>query len=219
MSGAVPPRSEVSVLVPAAGAGLRLGMGPKALLPLHGRPVLEWVADKARALGDEVIVAGQPGMPVPAGCRFVEGGATRQESVRRLAEAATRPWVLLWDAARPFSSHGLASRVLAAARETGAAAPVLAAELPVALLRGGRLQDIVPSADAGTPQTPHAFSADVLRAVTQRAHAAGWEAQSTLELVLRAGQPVAIVPGEKLNIKLTTPEDWQLAQGLRALLG
>jgi 2-C-methyl-D-erythritol 4-phosphate cytidylyltransferase len=57
-----------------------------------------------------------------------------------------------------------------------------------------------------------------LRAVTERAAREGWRGQSTVELVLRAGVEVAAVPGEKLNFKLTTPEDWLLAQALQAQL-
>ena len=52
-----PLRGDVTVLIPAAGTGERMGMGPKALLLLDGRPVLEWVVRKAMRLADEVIVA------------------------------------------------------------------------------------------------------------------------------------------------------------------
>ena len=55
-------RADVSVLIPAAGSGERLGQGPKAWVSLAGRPVIDWVADKARQLGAEVLVACAPGM-------------------------------------------------------------------------------------------------------------------------------------------------------------
>ena len=63
----LPDPSEVAVLIPAAGMGERLGLGPKATLPLAGRPVVDWVVDKARQLGHEVLVACAPGMAAPAG--------------------------------------------------------------------------------------------------------------------------------------------------------
>src|SRR6187431_3187211 len=47
----------VSCLIPAAGAGLRLGQGTKGYLSLAGRPLLCWLADKALQVADEVIVA------------------------------------------------------------------------------------------------------------------------------------------------------------------
>jgi 2-C-methyl-D-erythritol 4-phosphate cytidylyltransferase len=197
-----PPPGSVSVLIPAAGAGLRLGLGPKAWLELDGRPVIDWVAAKARQLGEEILIACPAATPAPEGCIRVEGGGTRQDSVRHLAQAATRPWVLVWDAARPFGSVRLAQDVLHGAIATGAAG---------AFLSGG----------AGTVagfQTPLAFSRKLLLDVAARAADQDWAARSTMELVLRAGHEVTRVPGEPSNIKLTTAQDWQLAQTLLGLL-
>mgnify|MGYP003557009793 CR=1 FL=1 len=84
----------MSVLVPAAGTGERLGMGPKGFLELQGRPLLCWLADKALQVADEVLVAvpaqyvGEAAAMLPA-CRVIAGGATRHDSVARLARAAT----------------------------------------------------------------------------------------------------------------------------------
>lgn len=214
----VPQPSEVSVLIPAAGVGERLGLGPKATLPLAGRPVIEWVVAKARQVGSEVIVACAPGVPEPAGTLRIEGGSTREESVQRLALAAARPWCLLWDAASPFASIALARDVLAAAVADGAATPCLAGQVRWFVLDQGRVAHAHPGSHAGSSQTPQAYRTDLLRAVTQRGAAAGWAAQSTVELFLRAGLPVAAIAGEKLNLKLTTPEDWVLAEALHAQL-
>lgn len=195
-----PPASDVSVLIPAAGLGERLGRGAKALLPLDGRPMLDWVVDKAAQLGSETLVAMPAGVAAPTGCTTVPGGPTRQESVRRLGLAATRPWVLVWDAARPFGSLALARAVLAAAGESG----VAAATEP---------------ADPSRPfQTPLAFARPVLARVVALAHAEGWEAASTMALVLRAGLQPSPVPGEASNLKLTTAGDWERAQALLHLL-
>ena len=86
------PRNQVAVLVPAAGRGERLGLGPKVGLELGGRPLLDWVVDKALQVGDRVIVACTPGATAPSGCTRIEGGPTRQDSVLRLVRAADRPW-------------------------------------------------------------------------------------------------------------------------------
>lgn len=219
MSSEAPAIADVSVLIPAAGRGERLGLGPKALLPLHGRPVIEWLADKARAAGAEVLVACAPGMAAPPGCLRVEGGATRQESVQRLAQAATRPWSLLWDAASPFASLPLARAVLAAAAARGGAATsTWRPEVPCYALQPGNTIARPCEGDVAWSQTPQAYATALLREVTARAAREAWTAQSTVQLVLRAGHTVAAVPGEKLNLKLTTADDWLLAQALRALL-
>lgn len=191
------PAAQVAVLVPAAGSGERLGLGPKALLPLNGRPVVEWVVRKAMGLADEVIVACPAGAhPVlSADCRWrrIDGGPTRQDSVRLLAHAASRPWVIVWDAARPFTSMALAQAVLAGAGPTGCAAAQLA---------------------DGSFQTPLAFSRQLLLDTVERAAQEGWTAGSTMELVLRARHAVTRVAGDPLNIKLTTAADWAQAGAL-----
>jgi 2-C-methyl-D-erythritol 4-phosphate cytidylyltransferase len=214
----MPDPSEVSVLIPAAGVGERLGLGPKATLPLAGRPVIDWVVDKARQVGTEIIVACAPGVPEPAGTLRIEGGPTREVSVQRLALAATRPWCLLWDAASPFASLALARTVLAAAQGDGAATPCLAGQVRWFVLDQGRVARAHPGSHAGSSQTPQAYRTELLRAVTRRGDAAGWAAQSTVELFLQAGLPVAAIAGEKLNLKLTTPEDWVLAEALHEQL-
>ena len=193
-----PPRTDVSVLVPAAGRGERLGMGPKALLPLHGRPVVEWVVRKALRLADEVIVACPPGahpvLDAARPWRRIDGALTRQGSVRLLAHAATRPWVVVWDAARPFTTLELALQVLAQGARTG----VGAASLP-----------------DGAFQNPLAFRRELLCDTVDRAAREGWTAASTMELVLRAGHEPTVIAGDVLDIKLTTAADWSLAQTLR----
>ena len=189
--------ADVTVLVPAAGSGERMGLGPKALLELNGRPVLEWVVRKAMAIARDVIVACPPGTSpiLAADCRWqrIDGGPTRQHSVRLLAHAAGTPWVIVWDAARPFTSVALALEVLAAAHHTGTAAAMLPDR---------------------SFQTPLAFTRELLLDTVERADEEGWTAPSTMALVLRAGHAVATVQGDPRNIKLTTAQDWRLAQSL-----
>jgi 2-C-methyl-D-erythritol 4-phosphate cytidylyltransferase len=210
----LPPPADVSVLVPAAGKGERLGRGPKAQLQLAGRPVIDWVADKAKQLGAEVIVACTHGQPAPAGTLRVEGGATRQESVLRLAQAATRPWCVLWDAASPFGSVAHAREVLASAQETGAATSCCPAEVPWLELQEGRVLHAHAARGTASSRTPQAYATALLREVAQRGAREGWIVQSTVELFLRAGVQVRAVRGDKLNLKLTTAEDLVLAQAL-----
>ena len=61
------------------------------------------------------------------------------------------------------------------------------------------------------PQAPQAFYREILEQAYQKALKNGVEDQSTLELVLRLGIKVLLVPGEELNIKITTPLDWEMA--------
>ena len=213
----------VSCLIPAAGAGLRLGRGTKGFLALAGRPLLCWLADKALQVVDEVLVA------VPADrmeeathllphCRVLAGGGTRHDSVALLAEHARGEWLLLHDVARPFVSVNLLRRVVEAARATGCAGAFVDPEVPVARLRDGFAVEALPRHEAGVFQSPQAFRRTDLMALIERERVEGWQPQSTMQLALRAGLRVAAVAGEKTNIKITTAEDWRLAATLEAYL-
>ena len=213
----------ISILIPAAGQGTRLGLGPKALLEIGGRPLVAWLAAKALRVAAEVLVAAPPGAEAQfaalcPGCRVIAGGDTRQGSVAVLAHAAGGDWLLIHDVTRPFASEALLRAAAAAARETGAAAAFASPEVPVARLREGRVLEALPTAEAGIFQSPQVFRRELLLPVLARADAEGWQAQSTLQLVLRAGLTVAAVPGEKTNIKLTTAQDWMFAQSWKELL-
>jgi 2-C-methyl-D-erythritol 4-phosphate cytidylyltransferase len=65
-------------------------------------------------------------------------------------------------------------------------------------------------------QTPQAFSLDILRRAHQQAAAEGYRATDDAMLVERLGQPVNMVLGSRMNIKITTQEDLALAEALVA---
>ncbi|GHC00801.1 IspD/TarI family cytidylyltransferase [Thermomonas carbonis] len=214
----------VSCLIPAAGTGERLGLGPKGLLELHGRPLLCWVADKALQVADEVLVA----VPLDCvettaallpQCRVIAGGDSRQDSIAMLAGQARGDWLLVHDAARPFVSLALFQQVIATARQHGCAGAFLSPAVPVARLREGRVVEAHAGHEVGIFQTPQVYSrADMNRMLQHQATVPGWFAQSAVQLALAAGIEVHAVPGEAHNFKITTAGDWHVAQHLGHLL-
>ncbi len=214
-----PPLSDLSFLIPAAGWGERLGMGPKALLMLDGKPLVSWLARKALGVATEVVIAVQRDhldqvRDLCPGCRCIPGEGTRQETIACLVAAATKPWLLVQDLVRPFATPALMRAVAAKARETGAAGAFLHPDVPVARIQDGFvLQDFRPD-EVGVFQAPQVFDRTLLLGVLAQAAVQGWSEQSTMQLVLRAGLRIRSVPGEKTNIKLTTREDWKLATSL-----
>ena len=207
----------VSCLIPGAGLGERLGLGPKAFLELQGRPLLCWMTERALQVAEEVLVAVPSPLVEMAAemlpkCRVIAGGATRQDSIALLARQARGEWLLVHDAARPFASKALLQAVLETAQRTGCAGAFLDPEVPVARLRDGRVIEAYSRDEVGVFQSPQAFSRETMRAMLAcQANAPGWYGQSTIQLALLAGVPVHAVPGEKTNIKITTIEDWQRA--------
>ena len=219
--------SGLSALIPAAGVGTRLGHGPKAWLELDGQPALVWLVLKLMDLTDDVLAAVSAQEMAQAQqvvkrhglrVRLVTGGATRQASVLRLVESAQSPWVLIQDVARPFATRVLQKSVFLAAQEYGAAAACVATEVPVARLENGWITGHLPAPEVAIFQAPQAFERLPLLDVLSQAQVAGIERQTTAQLWLDAGKPIYPVQGEKTNIKLTTPEDWVMAQSLMEYL-
>lgn len=220
MSGA---HASLSILIPAAGLGTRLGLGPKALLLLDGKPIIRWLADKALRFADQVLIAAPADRvdefsALCPECICLAGGPTRQQSVAILARASRSEFLLLHDAARPFVSGELIGRVAAAARLTGCAGAFLDPEVPIARITDGLVTAAWNRDQVGVFQAPQAFARALLLDVLARSDHQGWQDQSTMQLALRAGVSVRAVPGEKTNIKLSTKEDWTMASSLQALL-
>ncbi|MGK2286104.1 bifunctional 2-C-methyl-D-erythritol 4-phosphate cytidylyltransferase/2-C-methyl-D-erythritol 2,4-cyclodiphosphate synthase [Pedomonas sp. V897] len=224
-------------LVVAAGRGSRSGADkPKQYCALGGKPLVRWSLERlaSHPAIDAVRVVIHPddadafrlaadGLDVGTP---IHGGATRQESVRLGLEAIAAEGgaarVLIHDAARPFVTHDLIDRLLAALDAAPGATPALpvvdtlcrdagtleadgAGALPVqgeAVARDGLWR----------VQTPQGFRFDPLLAAHRAAFAAG-DARFTDDAgLLRAhGHAVVLVPGAETNIKVTLPQDWQRA--------
>ena len=219
-----------AVVILAAGSGSRVGADTnKVLLPLadstvlgHSvRAVLE-VAEVTRLVlgvraGDEDAVrdAVAPLLGVHE-VRMVRGGATRHASewaaLQTLAEDVAEGEVdviAVHDGARPLAGAALFAATLAAAREHGGALPVVG--LPGLL---GRDLRATRGGLAGV-QTPQAFRAVPLLEAHRRAAEDGYESTDTAACFERyADLPVVAVRGGATNLKVTFPEDLEVADRL-----
>jgi 2-C-methyl-D-erythritol 4-phosphate cytidylyltransferase len=236
--------SDVAVVVPAAGAGLRLAAGaPKALSLLAGEPLL---AHAVRRLAAAVsvgllVVAAPPGHEAevrevlrdavanlpgdPVACRrmdvvVVSGGRQRQQSVA--AALARVPVgfdiILVHDAARALTPPEVVERVAAAVRKGyDAVIPVLpVADTITQVDASGMSLGHLDRSALRAVQTPQGFR----RAVLAEAHRrdAGTDATDDAGMVLRLGLAVHTVPGSEQALKITTPGDVTHAEAvLRAL--
>lgn len=215
--------TDLSIVIPAAGRGERLGLGPKALLRLGDRSLLQWISRKAQMVATEVIVAAPHGrvdlwsQHCP-GCSIVEGGGSHLSSMTKLIQAATQPWVMNLNVSMPFASVNLMRRVAEAARSRGIAGAFLPLDLPVAQVSDASVLAMYPGRTCAIAQGPNAYRRDYLLELIQRADASDWQRQSFLEIAVQHGYSIDTVVGEKNNIKITSPEDWALAQHLRTLL-
>ena len=227
---------KVAAVVVAAGRGLRAGGDlPKQYRDVLGEPVIR--SSLALFARHDAISFVQPVIHPDDAALFqaasagldllppVDGGALRQASVRAGLEAlrAHAPdLVLVHDAARPFASHALVMRAIAAARASQAAVPVIGvADTVKTVDAAGCVTDTIDRARVRLVQTPQAFGFAALLEAHRRAQAAGRDDFSDdAALAEWAGVKVGTFEGEAGNVKLTTDEDFTRAETARlAALG
>ena len=210
-----------TALIAAAGSGRRLGAGgPKALVPLAGRPMLEWSLEAARSAAsiEAIVVAAPPGHEeelAAEGITVLAGGETRSQSVAAALEEVETELVAVHDAARPLVTAELFDAVLAALVEDDDAAAAVAAA-PVSdtikqVARGAEVDSTLDRSALWAAQTPQAFRVKALR----EAHAStALLAQATDDamLVERLGRKVVLYEAPAENLKVTTPLDLRIAE-------
>jgi 2-C-methyl-D-erythritol 4-phosphate cytidylyltransferase/2-C-methyl-D-erythritol 2,4-cyclodiphosphate synthase len=221
--------TRTAAIIVAAGAGSRAATAgglPKQYQSVGGKPVLSWTLDAF--LGSDAVTLVLPVIGAGDEARFarlgyrdkklrppVHGGPTRQESVMAGLSALTAEppeRVLIHDAARPFVSAALISRVVAKLDTDIGVVPTLPVTSTLKRVDRGRVVGTVLREGVQAAETPQGFAFDVILAAHRRALDQGRFATDDAALVEWMGQPVAVVPGDPGNIKLTTAEDIAAAQ-------
>lgn len=222
-----------SAIIVAAGQGLRMGGSiSKQYLPLDGVPILRRtlsVFTRSGLFEEIILVVAEAdraycrrmmrGLPAAeAAIRIVAGGRDRQTSVFNGLEGSCgqeEDAVLIHDGVRPFVSSAVLARCLAAAHAGGACiAAVRASDTLKEAGSDGGITRTLPRDTVWLAQTPQGFRLAVIRAAHRQARAEGFAATDDAQLVERMGHPVTIVPGSRINIKITTPEDMPLAEAI-----
>ena len=220
----------IGAVIPCAGRGSRMGPGdPKQFLELEGKPIIAWAAERLQssplvetiviaAPGDQIefmkrIVAGQRLSKV---CAVVAGGPRRQDSVRngfRALDEESGGLVLIHDGVRPFFDPAIIESLLAELSEADAAIVGVRAKDTIKLSDCRQIIRSTPSRDTvWIAQTPQLFRRSDLQAAFERADSEHFSGTDEATLVERLGKSVAIVEGSYDNIKVTTPEDLELAR-------
>jgi len=220
---------QLSVIIPAAGLGRRMGDIKKPYLDLAGKPILAHtlMVFQRCPLVDKIVVVAAPGdeqacvqnVIIPYGIdkanQVVAGGETRQESVFNGLQkvSADTDMVMVHDCARPFVTADMIQNTLDAASECGAATvavpvkdTIKAADddsFVVSTLDRQRLWSI---------QTPQTFRYDLLLRAHLQAREKNIQATDDASLIEELGDHrVKLVMGDYQNIKITTPGDLTIA--------
>jgi len=219
-----------SVIIPAAGASIRMGGGSKQLMDLCGAPVLMrtlCVVDRAERV-DEIIVAtredmletvaemcSRAGLQKPA--RVILGGNSRLESVLAGAlEADPRAELLaVHDGNRPLIRPEEFDEVVRHGAITYAVAPAIPVSSTIKIVdENMRIKSTPNRSELYCAQTPQVFQADILKAALQSAMDAGVSVTDDCSAVERLGKDVYLIPGDPENIKITVPLDMVIAEAI-----
>lgn len=217
-------------IVPAAGTGRRMAAeAPKQYLRVAGAPILEHTLQRLLASADisGIVVAVDPNDHHIDSINSISdprvsttaGGAERADSVLAgllalSAIAAPRDWVLVHDAARPCLPLKDLNQLIAEAREHDCGA-ILAQPIVDTIKQAddqGLVVTTLDRAQLWRAQTPQMFRLSELQAALKESLKRGDVITDEASAMERAGFPVRVVPGPACNLKITIPEDLNLAE-------
>lgn len=215
-------------IILAAGSSERMDGPDKLMMQVAGAPLLAWTlraAYAARTVRRIVIVVRADRLDALARepwirstrATLVAGGVRRQDSVAAGVDACDGEVVLIHDGARPMVTPALIDAVAHAAREHGAAVPIVAVPESMRRVVDGEIVSVLDRLGLYRSQTPHGARREVLLRAYAVQDPRGPETfVDETTLVQAAGIRVATLPGEVANLKVTLPGDAALVIDLLA---
>ncbi|MFQ5861719.1 MAG: 2-C-methyl-D-erythritol 4-phosphate cytidylyltransferase [Candidatus Brocadiales bacterium] len=223
----------VSIILAAAGLGVRMGGGvKKPYLLIKGKPIFQHSLEKfldVKGVRETILVVGPSELEdVRDKCKdkfaeysirvkIVPGGRRRQDSVYEALKhlEPQTDIVLVHDAVRPIVSREMIEAVINRVEASGAAILAVPVTATVKEVEGTeRIIRTVNRDSLWIAQTPQGFKKDILLRAYDALLEEDVEVTDDAQAVERLGHPVEIVPGSHTNIKITTPEDLVLAGAL-----
>ncbi|AFY74091.1 2-C-methyl-D-erythritol 4-phosphate cytidylyltransferase [Synechococcus sp. PCC 7502] len=216
------------LLIPAAGSGRRMGSDRnKLLLPLLGKPILQWTLEAAISTSaiSWIGVIGQP-YDFPAFREIfaklnsekiiilIQGGDTRQASVFNGLNAlpANSEYVLIHDGARCLATPDLFTRCAEALQTYLGLIAAIQVKDTIKVVNDGIVQSTPDRNYLWAAQTPQGFAVKELKQAHFQAQTLNWAVTDDAALFEKIGLPVQIVMGEETNLKITTPQDLAIAE-------
>lgn len=193
---------------------------PKQFLPLHGKAIILHTIDKFKqALPDARLVLVLPKAEIARwkvmaydtpyqNIEIAEGGASRFESVKAGLAFIEDGLVGIHDAVRPLVSPKTITTAFQTAEEKGSAIPITPLKDSIRKVEGEN-SEAVDRNQFYLVQTPQCFHAKALKLAYEQDFSPNFNDDASV--FEAAGNSVILIPGNEANIKITSPEDLEIA--------
>ena len=217
-------------VIVAGGQGVRMGADrPKQFLEIGGKPILRHTIECFQTYDPKIDFI----LVLPEAQKdwwrnycsqtgflerytMVSGGITRFHSVQNALQFVTKDgWVAVHDGVRPLLSAALLERLFEAAKEYPAVIPAVPVVESVRRKKGEEVSVPVSRDGLVLVQTPQLFDARSLKAAYRQPFSPAFTDDASV--FEAAGGKVHIVPGDRINLKITTPDDLGLATALLSI--
>jgi len=223
--------TKVTAITLAGGVGSRLASdAPKQYLKISGKYILSRSIEALLGLtfvGEVMVVVSGEWMeycrenitkPLEADygvkIKLIEGGKNRQESSLNGVKAATQPFVMIHDGARPFVKRADIERLYEAMKISGAAILGVPITDTIKEVADGQIARTIPRDSLLGAVTPQAFSRELLLSAHEFALKSGFLGTDDASLLEHMNERVEILASSRENIKITTQEDLVYAEFL-----
>jgi 2-C-methyl-D-erythritol 4-phosphate cytidylyltransferase len=219
-------KERIDAVIVAAGSGSRLGASvPKAFVPLCGTPMLtySWSTFNSHpeintivlVVPQQLIDSTREMFPDPRTI-IVGGGKERWESAKNGIQASNAQWVLIHDAARPFVSPRVIDSVLSLTGAFDCGITAIPEVDTVRTFSGNIAGETIDRSKLMRVGTPQLFKRELLLELIASAHTLAQIPTDEAMLFQAFGHTIGLAWGDPKNFKITTPEDFEIAEAMIA---
>jgi 2-C-methyl-D-erythritol 4-phosphate cytidylyltransferase len=213
---------KIAAIIAAAGSSSRFKQGQKLLQDLNGKMVIEKTIEtfNNHAMIDEIVICTSENIideikkitgKYPKVKAVILGGAQRQESVLNGLKGLKNPdFVAIHDGARPLITAEIITNTIKKAVKYGHATCAVAVKDTIKKVENEKIVETPHREALWQVQTPQVFEYKKILDVHLKFRGENFT-DDTL-LIEKTGESVYIVNGCYKNIKITTPEDIEIAR-------
>ena len=215
-------------VIPAAGKGSRFGEKKQFKL-LKGVPLLNHVLTpflQSDLIYEIIVVVPEEqvqqiktqvrSMPKTKNIRVVPGGERRQDSVSNGVKVLSNQCklVCIHDVVRPFVTKDMINETIKRCGKYDGAIIATQAQDTIKRVQNLKIKETINRSEIWQAQTPQSFQKEKLIDALESADRDGVTGSDEAFLLERIGYYVSVVEGNSANIKITTPEDWFVAEAI-----